>query len=287
MPEDESLETSDKQKVDLEVNYDEDYVNNEQMNLPGENQRDQSSPQFQTKKPKKSPKKLLFILGLILLAAAIGVAAWKLVPSKNESTGSNQAEQKTSEQASPSNDQGLGETSLTEEYKSDFLRISFKYPSSWTVNEVDDAITVKSPNFTYKLGNGMNKEGFFKIYIRKAATDSDGDYLGKGYAVAPSEKIAYSEPASDQRKDTFLTDFGLEAPDNFAYFVVQGNFELKKGDTLGPDFASEMDAYLITGGFSSSDQTENMATNIIALSEYKTNQAYVTGIEIIKSLKLK
>lgn len=286
MPEDESLEAGDKQKVDLEVNYDENYVDNDQMNLPGED-RHEPTPQFKTKKPKKIPKKILFVLGLVLFAVAIGFAVWRLVPSKNETPDSTQTEQTTEQAAQSNNSQGLGDVSLTEEYKSDFLRISFKHPSSWTVNEVNDAIIVKSPDFKYKQNNGMEKDGFFKIYIKKGATDSDGKYLGRGYAVAPSEKITYSEPATGQRTETFLTDFGLDTPDNFAYFVVQGNFDLKKGDTLGPNFAKEIDAYLITGGFSSSDQTENLATNIMSLSEYKTNEAYITAIEIIKTLKLK
>lgn len=286
MPEDESLDTGEKQKVDLEVNYDENYVENDQMNLPGEDQH-QPAPQFKTKKSKKIPKKILFVLGLVLFAIAIGFAVWKLVPSKNETSNSTQPEQSTEQTAQSSNSNGLGDASLTEEYKSDFLRISFKHPSSWTVSEVNDAILVKSPDFKYEQNNGMEKDGFFKIYIKKGATDSDGKYLGRGYALASSEKITYSEPATGQRAETFLTDFGLDTPDNFAYFVAQGNFDLKKGDTLGPDFASEMDAYLITGGFSSSDQTESLATNILSVNEYKTNEAYKTAVEIIKTLKLK
>ena len=95
------------------------------------------------------------------------------------------------------------------------------------------------------------------------------------------------EPASNQRKDTFLTNFGLDVPDNFAFFIVQGNFDLKKGDTLGPDFAKEIDAYLISGGFSSSDQTDNLATNTISLADYSNYQEYKTAIEIVKSLNLK
>jgi len=267
---------------------DDQYIDDEQMTLPGDEERDQQSPNFKPKKTKKFPKKALFMLGIGLLILAIGVGLWKLIPSKDDSSSQSQPPVQTNtEQDNSSQQSGLGVEALDKEYTSDFLRISLKYPSSWTVNEVDDAITVKSPNFKHRQNNGMEKDGFFKIYIRKGATDSDGKYLGKGYAVANSEKIKYSDPATGQRPETFLTDFGLETPDNFAYFIVQGNFDLEKGETLGPNYAKEIDAYLITGGFSSSDLTDNMATNLLALSEYKSNNAYLTAVEIIKSLKIK
>lgn len=276
----------DQEQQDINITDDQ-YVDNEHMELPGENERPNESPKFKAKKNFKFPKKLFIGLLILIIVAGLAFAGWKLFADKEE-VAQPQSQQPTNQsQTDNSSDEGLVSSELDKEYTNDFLRLSFKYPSSWTVNDVDDAITIKSPDIKYKQNNGMETTGYFKIYIKKGATQSDGEYLGKGYAVANSEKIAYSEPATGQRSETFLTDFGLETPDNFAYFIVQGNFDLKKGDTLGPSYAKEMDAYLISGGFSSSDQTENMATNIVSLDTYKSDEAYKVAIEIVKSLKIK
>lgn len=266
---------------------DDQYVENEHMELPGEDERPNEPPIFKSKKSFKFPKKLF--IGLLALLAVSGLAfgGWKLFADKEEVQQPESQQSTNQDQTDNVASEGLGSSELDKEYTNDFLRLNFKYPASWTVNDVDDAITIKSPDFKYQQNNGMEATGYFKIYIKKGAAQSDSKYLGQGYAVANSEKIAYSEPATGQRSETFLTDFGLDTPDNFAYFIVQGNFDLKKGDTLGPSYAKEIDAYLISGGFSSSDQTENMATNTVSLDTYKSDEAYKVAIEIVKSLKIK
>lgn len=276
----------DQEQKDINISDDQ-YINDEQMELPGDQERPSGSPKFKSKKNFKFPKKLFLGILILIIVAGLAFVGWKLFADKEEVAHPQSQQPSNQSQADNSADDGLGSSELDKEYTNDFLRLSFKYPSSWTVNDVDDAITIKSPDIKYKQNNGMETTGYFKIYIKKGATQSDGKYLGKGYAVANSEKIAYSEPATGQRSETFLTDFGLDTPDNFAYFIVQGNFDLKKGDTLGPSYGKEIDAYLISGGFSSSDQTDNMATNAVGLGTYKSSESYKVAVEIVKSLKIK
>ncbi len=234
-------------------------------------------------------KRLTFVLLFLVALGIVGFAAWKLIPAKGESNKSAQNTQSQSQQAQTSDPvaTALGDTHLTQTYTSDTLRLLIKYPSSWKVTEENNAVTVKSPSFDLADNTGMEDSTYFKVYIKMGATETEGKYLGKGYAIAPSEKLAYTDPLVGQRKTTFLTDFGLDNPDNFAYLVVQGNFELEKGDTLGPKFASEPDAFLVTGGFATETEKDGLQTRLMSMDSYKQNLAYQTGVEIIKSLQLK
>ncbi|HET7673495.1 MAG TPA: hypothetical protein VFK11_03225 [Candidatus Saccharimonadales bacterium] len=234
-------------------------------------------------------KRIIYILLAIILAGVIVFAGWKFLEGrKNNSSQTAQIQQdqpKSEEQANPVN-LALGSTSLTKTYTSDFLNLEFKYPESWNVREKDNYIIVKSPNFDIEDKSGVQSSTYFKVYIERSASSDDGKYLGRGYAVAPSEKISYSSPATGQRKDTYLTNFGLDTPDNFAYFVVQGSFKLKKGETLGPNFANEPEAFLVAGGFATDEQKGGLETRQMPADITQDNLAYKTGIEIVRSLQL-
>lgn len=242
------------------------------------------------KAPKKTIiKRLILLIIAVAVLAAVGVVAWKLVPAKDEPR---QPAQTSQDQTKPAQTTdpvaaALADTQLSQTYTSDLLRLSLKYPSGWKVSEDNNAVTVKSPSFDIADNSGIENTTYFKIYIKLGATDDEGKYLGKGYAVAPSETINYSDPEVGQRKTTFLTDFGLDNTDNFAYLVVQGNFELEKGDTLGPKFASEPDSFLVSAGFATAEDTGGLQTTLMPIDSYKDNLAYKTGVEIIKSLRLK
>ncbi|HEX5797250.1 MAG TPA: hypothetical protein VFX86_02575 [Candidatus Saccharimonadales bacterium] len=243
------------------------------------------------KAPKSEIFKRLFYLLLAIPAIAIvGIAAWKLIPDqKDDQAAPAQTAGQTPGETEPADPiaLALGNSDLTETYQSEFLLLSMKHPASWKVSEKDNYIIVKSPEFDLQDNSGVESKSYFKIYIKRGTDAGDGKYLGKGYAVAPSEKISYSDPAESQRKETFLTDFGLESPDNFGYFVIQGTFNLKKGDTLGPNFANEPEAFLLAGGFASDQQRGNLETRPAPLDSYKDNLAYVTAVEIIKSVQLR
>lgn len=255
-----------------------------------------SQPSMGSDRIEKAPKKVIlkrlaYLLVAIIILAAAGIVAWKLVPAKQSgqkpSAAASEQNQNTSEDQADAVALALGNTNLTETYTSDTLRLEFKHPPGWKVAEQANALMIKSPAFDLADRNGSVASTYFKIYIKQGANGTDGKYLGRGYAVAPSEKLTYANPAVGQRKTTFLTDFGLDTSDNFAYFVVQGNFNLEKGDTLGPKFASETEAFLLSGGFASEQEKDNLQTRLITTDSYKQNLAYQTAVEIVKTLQLK
>lgn len=227
-------------------------------------------------------------LVVILILAALGAGVFAGYNYFLKDKGGQDEATQTADNAQPEQSDSSAQASeLSETYDSALLRLSFMYPSDWTVNEADRGITVQSPAFTYTTSDGEEVEGGFKIYIRKGARSVDGNYLGKGAAIKESEQIIYTEPVEGQRDKTYLSVFGLDEPNNFAYFIVQGNIKLDKGDTLGPDFAKEPDAYLIFGGYTSEERQDDLATNTLPLDSYEQTAQYQTAVEIIKSLQLR
>jgi hypothetical protein len=148
-------------------------------------------------------------------------------------------------------------------------------------------VRLESPDFSYQTTSKGTVTGNFRIYIRKGARTVDGKYIGRGYAFQPSEKLVYAQPALGQRADTYLSLFGLDTPDNFAFFLIAGNYNLNKGDTLGPDYGKEIDTYIIAGGFSAKDQKDDLATNPVSTEMVKISNAYKQAQVILKSLQLR
>jgi hypothetical protein len=248
--------------------------------------KEQTSSMPPPKKQKRRGKILkTFVIWLIALSAIAAIATAGIIYflDKESSEPASQTQTQPEEQSA---EESVA-SELSETYDSTLLRLSFMHPSDWTVNEVDRGITVSSPQFEYATDDGETVNGSFKVYIRKGARSVDGNYLGKGFAVKPSEEISYSSPEPGQREDTYLSAFGLDEPDNFAYFILQGNIKLDEGDTLGPDFAKEPDAYLIFGGYTSEEREDDLSTNTLSLDDYDQTSQYLTAVEILKSLQLR
>lgn len=241
-------------------------------------------------KPQGFSKKriILVIISLFVIAGlGFGLALWQERNSTKESVTSTQTPTTPGENQTNTNDD-VPSVAATKTFKADFPRIEFTYPENWKVteNSEQEGVRVESPNFNYTSINGSKVSGYFRIYIRQGARQQDGRYIGRGVAAADSEKLTYIAPASEQRPETNLSFFGLDSDDNFAFFMIAGNFSLMKGDSLGPDYGKEAETYIITGGYSSNELTEDLATNPVPLDYYRTTNAYKQAMEILKSLKL-
>jgi len=245
------------------------------------------APKMQ-KRSRRTGKKILIIIASLLVLAAAGFAIWKFAlnktdekqPSQNTATPPLSLSQNKVPEDVPT-------AALSETYESTALSVGFKYPKSWKVTEANDGVKIVSPTFTYESLDEGALEGIFKIYIRQGARAVDGTYIGRGYAIKPSEKLTYTQPALGQRTDTLLSSFGMDDTENFSYFFVAGNFQLAKGDTLGPDYGKEPDTYIIAGGYSTMTAVDDMAFTPIGLNEYALGNAYKQARQIVASLQLK
>ena len=239
------------------------------------------------KKDKKTLKTITIALGVLLLVGALTFGAYTLFFKKD----SQQSTAPTTTQPTieaPPVAKDVPDATTTKQYENGPMGLKITYPDTWVVAPTADrGVRVESPAFTYASLEKGDVSGVFRIYIRKGARPPDGKVIGRGVALQPSEKLIYTNPAPDQRKDTLLSLFGLDTVDNFGFFMIAGNFQLNAGDTLGPDYGKEADAFIVSGGYSSPDLTDDMATNTVAISTLPTSNAYKQAVDILKTLQLR
>ncbi len=237
--------------------------------------------------PAKKRKRWPFVALFFLLLVALGFGAYSL-GSKKPVAEAPTAETTQTEQATTS-EQDTPNTTETKEYSNGFMGVKLTHSTAWTVIESSngDSVKLESPNFSYETKSKGTVIGNFRIYIRKGARAVDSPYIGRGFAFQPSDILVYTKPAPGQRADTYLSLFGLDKPDNFGFFLIAGNYNLEKGDTLGPDYGKEAETYIIAGGFSSKDLKDDLATNAVDTELVNTSNAYKQAIEILKSLQLR
>ncbi len=265
---------------------DDDPILNQPLELPGgENPLPHKGVQSKKKKPKK------FLIGLFVFLLVIGLAVVIVMllktPDKPVSNNSSASPVTNNSSQQPAQTSDVPEANNTESYTSSPYRITFSYPKTWMLTEAsDNGIRVESKKFSYTKSDGSTTTGNFRIYIRKGGRDQDGSIIGKGVAIEPSEKLKYDNPTPSQRKQTNLSQFGMNTPDNFAFFLIAGNYELKKGDTLGPDYGKEAETIIIAGGYSSEDLKDDLATNAVPTDWFKTTNAYKQAMAILQSLEI-
>ena len=257
------------------------------LDLPGEPPVDHQPDVQKTGFSKK--KVVLVVVGFfVLLGIGFGAA---LLTGNNGTENGDTTQSKTADTEKVESSQRLSDVpdaAGTKSFKADFPRIEFTYPENWTVeaNRDQEGVRVESPDFNYQSVNGNTIKGNFRIYIRQGARQVDSKYIGRGIAALPSEKLAYTNPPAGQRPETNLSFFGLDSTDHFAYFLIAGNFSLEKNESLGPEYGTEPETYIITGGYTSKELSDDLATNPVPLDYFGQTNAYKQGIEIIKSLKL-
>lgn len=252
------------------------------LELPGGESNTGHSP-HKSSLPRYFSKKIVVIIILVLVIGGLGYAGLKS-KSNNDQSGNNSSKSKNDSTKSVIND--IPNITTTKKFESGILGLELKYPDNWTVTETtDNGLRIESPEFSYQTVDQGRVTGYFRVYIRKGARSSDGKYIGRGVAIQPSEKIVYSQPTSSQRKETNMTLFGLDTTDHFAFLLLAGNFQLNKGETLGPNYGKETEAYIVGGGYSTKTLTDDLATNKVPIDGLTQSNSYKQAIEIIKSLK--
>ncbi|HSX44836.1 MAG TPA: hypothetical protein VLF39_01830 [Candidatus Saccharimonadales bacterium] len=258
------------------------------LELPGE---ESPSTHPVNKSPRRfNPKILIIILLVIVGLAGVGFGAYKLMHKskpKNTTPTSTSSNSTTTSQEPTVTD--VPTVTGTKDYKNTSLGVELTYPDGWQITVSDkasDGIKLESPTFNYETTDVGIVSGNFRVYIRAGARPVDSKYIGRGVAITSSQPLTYTSPLATQRKTTNLSLFGLDTPDQFAFFLIAGNFNLKKGDTLGPNYGKEPETILVTGGYSAKELKDDFQTNQVPLSSYSSTNAYKQAIDIVKSLKL-
>lgn len=240
---------------------------------------------FAPSKKSKAIKTLLKILLVLVLVSGLVFGIFLLFIKKDSQQPSTAVSVPLADLPIAKSD--VPDATSTKVYENGPMGIKLTYPDTWKALETTDkGVRIESPTFTYTSQDKGDVTGMFRIYIRKGARAVDGKVIGRGVAIRPSEKLVYTQPAPDQRKDTLLSLFGLDTKDNFGFFLIAGNFQLNIGDTLGPNYGNEPDAFIVGGGYSSADLTNDLDTHMVDISVISTSKAYAQAVEILKSLQL-
>ncbi len=252
------------------------------LELPEDDTTHQFAPPPQ-KSPKKAGKKIAIIVVVVIVLALAGLGIWKLTQKKAKPSSSNTPAGSGEAQNTQA---PYTTTTTTKSYTNNVMRMTLAYPENWKVTEDVGSFKIESPEFNFQTIDKGTVTGNFRVYVRQGAQETDSKYIGRGYAIEPSEKIVYTQPTASQRKETYLTNFGLDQPDNFAYFLIAGNFNLQKGETLGPNYGKEAETLIIGGGFSSKDFKDGLQTYKVSTDSYKESTAYKQAVDIIKSIQV-
>jgi len=241
---------------------------------------------FEDKRPRR--KRNLLIIGLILLLV-VSAGVWVLASSSdNDNPVQNQSVEDALAEVEAeqiTNDIREVSSSETQEFKD--LGMEADIPFGWEISEPDTGeVWVTSPEFDVMTTSGEEKAGYFRVALREGVQSQDKNYFGRGFVSVPSQKLTYSDPANSQTPETYLSIFGLDTTDNFGYFFVNGNFNLDIGESLGADFGQGGGAYIISGGYSSPDLTDTMATYPVPLNYFNQTNAFKQAQSIIESLKI-
>lgn len=235
------------------------------------------------KKRRPILRKLLITLIVLLVIAGLAGGGWyikthKDAPSKQTNV---TTPAPTTNTAKKDYDPGAIKT-----YKADVMRLELLYPSAWKVTEADGGVLFTSPSISYQTTDKGSITGNFRVYIRQGSRPQEGKYIGRGMAIVPSEKLVYSQPGADQRKDTNFTTFGSYTADHFTFFMITGDYSLKVGDQLGPNYGHEAETYIIVGGFAAPAQTDILDFNNLSAEQAMANPAYTQAYTMIKSIKI-
>jgi hypothetical protein len=237
-----------------------------------------------SKPNRKSPRLTLLITGVAVVVAAGCYAGWKYIVNKPKVAVV--IAPIVVQDTTPKVITDTPNDPLSETYTSPALSVGFKYPRTWKVSEANGGIRITSPQFTFQTAQVGDTVGNFHIYIRQGSRKVDGTYIGRGIAVKPSEKLVYTQPAPGQRADTLLSSFGFDSSDIFSFFLIAGNFQLNKGDSLGPNYGKEPDSYIVAGGYGTLTAVDDLAMSSVNLTYYATTNAYKQAVNIIGTLKL-
>ncbi len=252
------------------------------LDLPGE---EQPLRQPTPAKKKGRSKLFLILLGIVLLIVVLVFGAMELFGKKPApKTPVTNGQFSSNPTILAPND--IPSVSSTKTFTAESLAVTLTYPTNWTVSEKEGGITIKSPNFNIQTKNQGTLPGYFRLYIRQGARTVDSKYIGRAVVVSPTEKLTYTQPNPNQRKDTNLSFFGYDTSDNFAFMMITGNFTLKKGDTLGPNYGKEADTYIIAGGFTADSNKDDLSFYQLESNNFQSSSAYKQAVDIIKSLKV-
>ena len=224
---------------------------------------------------KSKRNKIIFISIIVILLLAVGgYFGFKFL---NKEPAPQQQAQETSQEDTNQNEQ----TAPVEEYNSRDLQLSLEYPGNW---EVDDSeigkLLITSPETALTDAIGNEVQGKVVFTIVNAGGDIPGFVIDGGTAAIASEKITYTRPSQNQRKQTHITLVAFE-PTGVEAVYVTGDNGYKKDQFVPKSDVAKIEPNIAITFVDSSGELLS-----ISADEWGVNPVLVAAAEIIKSLQI-
>jgi len=192
------------------------------------------------KKPKRS--KLLYLVALLIVAAALVAGYWFLLKPKSA---------KTTQQTQAITTKPDVISSKTDHYDSNNFSLGLDYPHGWTLTDTAGSgkLTIASPAMQLKATNGQTVSGQIIMTIRDKTQKLFEFDKGAALAVRDSEKIAYTQPSQIQRGSTYLSflQYATTAGSGFDAIYITGDNGYQKGQTIPAGDISKSDPVISIG----------------------------------------
>lgn len=214
-------------------------------------------------------------MGIVLVLLLGAGGAYYLFFRKSANTQSAQQ----SQQAAPQQTAQTIDTQLSEHYVSQDLKLTVDYPSDW---QKDD-----SGSQQLKLESPITKldgtDAKIVITLFAGSTTPPGFTGNSGQAVADSEKIAYTSPTQNQRKETYLSFVDFGSGSNIDAIYITGDNGYQKDQTV-PKTDVVTISPIVSITFLKCEGTDCREPYSISHELWQSNQMLSVAKSIIQSL---
>lgn len=156
-------------------------------------------------KPRRHSRKWLVIVIILLLLVAAGLATAYFFLNKPEPPKPVKAKPTQSQSLTTLPSKTSQEPTDLKNYDSTNFSLSLKYPSSWTLSDTADSLTIISPELQLPGSDGQTKPGAVLLTVRHQQPSLPEFKSGNAVAVIDSKTVSYTQPASGQRGSTYLS----------------------------------------------------------------------------------
>ncbi len=196
---------------------------------------------------KRRTRRIIFLIVPLVIALAVGAYFLIAKPKKTA------APQPTATDTMDHMAMEAVDTQLSEHYVSQSLRLTVDYPKSWTKNdETSGQLTLQSPTAMLTDTTGEKKDGKVTITIVGAGKPVPNFTGTTATATAVSKKIAYTQPAATQRKETYLSFLGFGTSKGVDAAYITGDYGYQKGQDVPKTDVAKIDP-IISVSFTGSD----------------------------------
>jgi len=228
---------------------------------------------MQEQKRRRKRRRLIMLIVLVLLIAG-GAAGYFLVVKKPKAPEQTQSQTPAATETPVSTEP----EELSEHYVSQTLQLAVDYPKTWQKDETGTSqLKLESP--ITKLDGTDTK---IVVTVMAKTANPPGFTGTSGLAAAVSQKIAYTTPSQNQRKETYLS-FVSFAGGNVSALYITGDSGYQKDQTIPKTDVAKGDP-MVAVTLLKCEGTTCTEPASVSPELAQTNSTIQTAISILKSL---